>query len=294
MNTKKYRAFGLAALVLLLAPLGAFAQKAAQGTFSTVEIQVKDLATDEIISTVRPGGTVTLQEGQKVRLIMSALHTGQGRAYYPETEFTELEPGRGRVRVTRTSVENANATVEIVNLPNSNRSWTETLRYKVVEEIAIPNGQREGSVTIRVEPASASAPIGSASAKSARELTNLLYRGILLRDLDETGAASYISRIENDGYPALVQIAQEMARSEESRVRVYERTGATNQQRLDALYLNLLGLSASQVDSAERDANMRMISGGRMEQLVTNLVSSDRFLDLHGLTRERTALRRFR
>lgn len=294
MNPKTYRGLGLVALVFLLSPLGAFAQKAAQATFGSVEIQVKDLATDQIISTVRPGGTVTLQEGQKVRLILAALPTGQARPYYPETEFKEMEPGRGRVRVTRTSVENASATIEIVDPNNSNRSRTESIQYRIVEDVNVPNGQREGSVTIRVEPAAASAPIGSAPAPTARELTNLLYRGILLRDLDESGAASYISRIENGGYPALVEVAQEIARGEESRVRVYERTGATNQQRLDALYLNLLNLSGTQIDSAELDTNMRLISGGQMEVLVTNLVRSQRFLDLHALTPERTALRRFR
>ncbi len=294
MNTKTYRALGLVALVLLLAPLGAFAKKAAQGTFSAVEIQVKDLATDEIIATVRPGGTVTLQEGQKVRLIMTALHSGQGRPYYPETEFTEvLQPGRGRVRVTRTSVENANATVEIVNLNDSNRNWTETLRYRIVENISLAKREREGSVTIRVAPVSASVPIGSASARTARELTNLLYRGILLRSLDETGAASYIARIEDGGYPALIEVAREMARSEESRVRVYERTGVTNQQRLDALYLNLLSLSGNQIDRSQWDSNLSLISQGRMEELVANLVRSDRFQDLHGLSSERTALRRW-
>ncbi len=297
MNIQTYRACGLAALVLLLSPLGVSAQKAAQGPFRSVEIQVKDLSTDQIIATVRPGGTVTLQEGQKVRLIMTALHTGQARGpYYPETEFTETEPGRGRVRVTRTSVENANATVEIVNPNNSNRNWTETLRYKIVEDIALPNGQREGSVTIRVEPASASFPIqiGSASARSARELTNLLYRGILLRDLDETGASPYIARIEDGGYPALIEVAREIARSEESRARVYERTGATNPQRLDALYLNLLNLSGTQIDRSQWDENLSLMSQGRLEEVVANLVRSDRFQDLYGLSLERTALRRFR
>ena len=98
-----HRAWSLFAVLLLLSPLAVFAQSRsyfAQGPYQDVEIQVKDLDSDQVIATVQPGGTVTLREGQRVRLIMTADHPGQRGVVYPETEFTEagiaVSPRRGR------------------------------------------------------------------------------------------------------------------------------------------------------------------------------------------------------
>lgn len=288
------RAWGLIALLVLLSPLAVSAQKSAraQGPYHDVEIQVKDLGTGQVIDTVRPGGTITLTEGQRVRLIMTAIHPGQGKGpYYPETRFTETEAGRGWVRVTRTSEENSSATVEIVRPGSSNRDRTETLRYQITENVGIPNNLRQGSITIRVEPLSTSS--GAApytSGGTARDLTNLLYRAILMRDMDPSGQP-YVDRIAGGGYPELVKIADEIARSNESRFQVYERTNATNEQRLLALYQNLLGMGSNQVDREQWDNDLRRLSDGKIADVVRDMVRSDRFQDLHHLTNERTAIR---
>src|SRR5687768_1684076 len=155
-----YRVWGLIALLVLVSPLAVFAQKSAraQGPYHDVEIQVKDLSNDQVIGTIQPGGTFTLTEGQKVRLIMTAIHPGKGKgSYYPETQFSETEPGRGWVRVTRTSTENSSATLEVVRPSAGDRNRTETLRYQITESIGLPNNLRQGTVTIRVEPLSAAA-----------------------------------------------------------------------------------------------------------------------------------------
>jgi hypothetical protein len=285
-----YRVWGLIALLVLLSPLAVFAQKSAkaQGPYHDVEIQVKDLSTDQVIGTIEPGGTFTLTEGQRVRLIMTAIRPGQGKGtYYPETQFTETEPGRGWVKVTRTSAENSSATLEVVRPSNTNRNRTETLRYQITENVGIPNNLRQGTVTIHVEPASAAA--GSApytSGGTARSLTNMLYRGILLRDFDPSGQP-YVDRIASGGYNELVKIADEIARSEESR----ERTNATNDERLKALYQHLLGLNSSQVDREQWNYDLRRLSEGKIADVVRDMVRSDRFQDVHDVSSERTAIR---
>ena len=291
-----YRAWGLIALLVLLSPLAVHAaQKSAraQGPYHDVEIQVKDLGTGQVIDTVRPGGTITLSEGQRVRLIMTAIHPGQGKGpYYPETQFTETEPGRGWVRVTRTSAENSSATVEIVRPGSSNRNRTETLRYEITESIGIPANLRQGSITIRVEPVSTSS--GAApytSGGTAQSLTNLLYRAILLRDMDPSGQP-YVDRIASGGYPELVKIADEIARSEESRFQVYTRNGSlTQEQRLLALYQNLLGMSQRQVDQDQWSYDLRRLGEGKIADVVRDMVRSDRFQDYHNVSNERTAIR---
>jgi hypothetical protein len=290
-----YRVWGLIALLVLLSPLAVFAQKSAraQGPYHDVEIQVKDLSTDQVIGTIEPGGTFTLTEGQRVRLIMTAIHPGQGKGpYYPETQFTETEPGRGWVKVTRTSAENSSATLETVRPSNTNRNRTETLRYQITENVGIPNNLRQGTVTIRVEPVSAAA--GSApytSGGTARGLTNLLYRAILLRDMDPSGQP-YVDRIASGGYNELIKIADEIARSEESRFQVYTRgERVTQEQRLTALYRNLLNMNANQVDREQWSYDLRRLEEGKIADVVRDMVRSDRFQDVHDVSSERTAIR---
>jgi hypothetical protein len=295
MKNTTYRVWGLIALLVLVSPLAVFAQKSAraQGPYHSVEIQVKDLDSNEVIGTIEPGGTFTLTEGQRVRLIMTAIHPGNGKgSYYPETQFTETEPGRGWVRVTRTNAENSSATLEVVRPSASNRDRTETLRYHITENVGIPNNLRQGTVNIRVEPVSAAA--GSApytSDGSARGLTNVLYRAILMREFDPSGQP-YVDRIARGGYAELIKIADEIARSEESRFQVYTRDGnVTQEQRLTALYRNLLNMNANQVDREQWSYDLHRLEEGKVADVVRDMVRSDRFQDVHDVNGERTAIR---
>jgi hypothetical protein len=292
-----HRAWSLVTMLLLLSPLAAFAQARnfnaqGQGPYQDVQIQVKDLDSDQVIATVQPGGTITLREGQRVRLIMTADHPGQKGLVYPETEFTEADPGRGWVRVTKTNVDNANATLRIVRPSGTNRSRTETLSYRIVESIGMPDSLRQGTINVRVEPAAAagSAPTTSATTRQqARDLTGRLYQAILMRNLDETGARVHIDNIAKGGYPALIQVAERIAESDESRIGVYEREGVCNQQRLLSMYKNLLGLSASQIDREQWEEDLKRMNAGDIDAVVAGMVRSPRFQQLHNL--ERMAIR---
>jgi hypothetical protein len=290
-----YRALSILA-ILALVPLALAAapvkSASAQGPYNDVYIVVKDLNTNQEVGTVQPGGTLTLPEGARVRLILTATAPGRGKGpAYPETEFTELDPGRGWVRVTRTNVENANATLEIVNPHNPNRSLTESLRYRIVENIGIPNALRQGTVTIRVEPSASSASSGSAPVTAtAQGLTNLLYRAILLRDFDPSGQP-YVDRIARGGYPELVRVAQEIAQSDESRSAAYDRAGRSNEQRLLTLYQSLLGLSSGQIDRDQWNADLKRLNDGRLADVVLAMVRSERFQDVHNLNEALTSIR---
>lgn len=289
-----HRALGLMAMLLLLSPAAIFAQvrsfdaQGAQGPYHDVQIQVKDLDSDQVIATVQPGGTLTLREGQRVRLIMTADHPGRGKGLvYPETEFTEAEPGRGWVRLTRTNVENANATLQVVRPSSAIRSRTETLRYRITEDIGLPSSLRQGTVLVRVEPVAGSG--STTTSQQARDLTRRLYQAILMREPDASGSRRYVESITSGGYPALVQVAEQLAKSDESRIRVYEREGVCNEQRLLSLYKNLLGLSADQIDREQWDADLRRLSNGQIDAVVAGMVRSSRFQQIHNL--ERVAIR---
>lgn len=290
-----HRALSLIAILALLCPLTVSAQRIAQdsdradqGLYQNIRILVKDLGSDREIASVRPGGTITLREGQRVRLIMTADAPGRGRDIaYPETEFTETDPGRGWVRVTRTNVDNANATVKIERPRNATqqaiRNRGETLRYRIIENIGIPSSLREGTITIQVEPTAASGQAPAATTQQARNLTASLYKAILMRDMDEAGARPHINSIVSGGYPALIQVAERIAESDESRIRVYEREGVCNQQRLLSMYKNLLGLSSSQIDRDQWTTDLRRMNEGKIDEVVLAMVRSNRFKELNDL-----------
>ncbi len=300
--TKTHRAVGRVAILALLSPLALVAQTGSRTNQDSqdryqdiwiqhnLQIQVKELGSDQVIATVEPGGTITLREGQRVRLIMTADRPGRGRGtIYPETEFTETEPGRGWVRVTRTNEENANATLQIVRPATASRSRTETLRYRITEDIGLPSNLREGTILVRAEPATGSSNGSGIASQQARDLTRRLYRAILMREPDASGSRRYVDSITSGGYPALVRVADQLANSDESRIRVYEREGVCNEQRLLSLYKNLLNLGSDQIDRKQWDADLVRLRDGQMDAVVEAMVRSSRFQQINNL--ERIAIR---
>lgn len=280
--------------VVALALLFPFAGQAQGGrdAYTDLRIVVKDLASgNQEIGEIPPGGSFDLPDGAKVRLIMRIYAPGRGadsRPIYPRTTYSEGNPGRGGVRITATNEENANATLELVRLPaNAQKVRSELIRYQISDpEGRVPNNLERGSVTINVIPSSATGQIGSGTgsttARRAEELTRALYQAILLRDPDQ-GARGTIDAIERGGYDALVRAAIDIANSDESRFRLYEQSGVTNERRLTALYKNLLGLDPSQVDRSVWVNDLQQLSNGQIANVVDEIVRSERFRSRYSL-----------
>jgi hypothetical protein len=252
----------------------------AQGPFSMVRIVVKDLTEDREIGTIDPGGTFGLLEGDRVRLIMTAVPTGHGRdVYYPETEFTETEPGRGWVRISRTNVENATATVEVVAPHDRNRNRVETIRYRITDTAGIPDRLRQGSFTIRVS----ALPQGNGgmggmgtSADRSREIVGSLYHAILMRSPDE-GSRPYAEIIQRRGFDGVLDVATRIANSDESRIRMYEKQGVCYEQRLLSLYRFLIGITGEEIGRKQWDADLQRMRNGQLDQVVRAIVSSEKY-----------------
>ena len=267
-------------LVLALVPLAA--AQSSKPNIGQVVIVVKDIESKEEIGSVEPGGTITLPAGSHVRLIMSALPTGNARGpLYPDTKFSDTS--NGGVTITRSNVENS--TADLVLNRSKAASRTETIRYEITDSW-VPAHLRTGSFRVYIAPAStAQENLGSGISLGSRaeQLTQMLYRAILLRDPDP-GASGTIESIASGGYDALVKAAVGMANSEESRIRLYEQ-GTTNEQRLTALYKNLLGLSPSQIDRTQYENDLRRVNDGRISDVVYEILSSERFRERIGVVR---------
>lgn len=264
------------ALLCVLTAWPAEAQSSRRADVGAVQILVRDIATREVLGTVEPGGTITLPEGARVRINMQAIPTGSYRnPLYPATEFTDLN--RTGVRITRLREENAAADLDILPMRDPNR--TQRIGYRITETW-VPAGLRTGTFAIRVVPEGEQ--IGYWSSARARSLTERLYEAILMREPDAS-ADGTIRSIQRGGYQALVDAAVEIANSDESRIRVYERENVCNEQRLLSLYKNLLGLSASQISRSQWDADLRRLNQGDIAQVVENIVRSERFRDRYDI-----------
>ncbi|MFL6194540.1 MAG: hypothetical protein ACJ75H_10240 [Thermoanaerobaculia bacterium] len=266
----------LIALLLPAAPTAAVAQSRGRENVTSVQVLVRDLQTRQEIARISPGGTINLPEGARVRINLLALTPGRGRGpLYPATEFTD--PTRTGVRITRSSEENGAADLEVLPMRNPNR--VQTIQYRVTETW-VPLDLRTGSFNIRVGGDQAADAIPG---ERARELTRMLYQGILLREPDASGARSTAEAIQRGGYDGLLRAAANIANSDESHIQVYQRS--CNEQRLLALYRQFLGVEANQVDRRQWDTDLQRLRNGELNRLVEELLRSDRFRSRYNFTR---------
>jgi hypothetical protein len=248
-----------------------------------VEVVVRDIATKEDIGTVQPDGSISIPAGSRVRLIMTAIPTGNRQPLYPATTYSDLS--QGGVQITRSNAENSTADLA-VGTAKGNR--TQAIGFQIQEDW-VPADLRSGTIHLRIVP-STSSVVGSdlgggytyGSGSRAEQVTRMLYRGILMRDPDP-GAQGTIDAISTGGYDAVVRSAVGIANSPESRNRIPGQ-GVSSEDRLAALYQNLLGMSPDRVDRAQYDNDLRRITSGRIADVVSDMVQSDRFRSRASLT----------
>jgi hypothetical protein len=246
-----------------------------------VEVVVRDIATKEDIGTVQPGGTISIPAGSRVRLIMTAIPAGNRQPLYPTTTYSDQN--QGGVQITRSNAENSAADLAVGNA-KGNR--TQAIGFQIQEDW-VPANLRSGTIHLRIVPGTGSVEGsdtggGSYTGSRAEQVTQMLYRGILMRDPDP-GAQGTIDAIANGGYDAAVRAAVGIANSPESRNRIPGQ-GVSSEDRLAALYQNLLGMSPDRVDRSQYDNDLRRITAGRIADVVSDMVQSERFRSRANLT----------
>jgi hypothetical protein len=188
-----------------------------------------------------------------------SVETGQGLV-----ELSQHEPDRGVVVVT-VPVQHGAAAVE----------GQISLRYQLHE--GVPVARRHlvsGDIPLQV-----SMPPQAPPQAQAVELVEALYRGILLRDADPEGRDPRARRIAEGGYPAIVEVAREIAASRESQIDVPQR--ATAEERLLALYTEILQRDREEIDVAGFRGHLERIRDGEITEVVTGMVRSAEFRHVH-------------
>jgi len=262
-----------------------------------VFFQIRTPGTGEQLAFLRPGEVLNIRAGTQIELFAVARPTG-GRdrdLFRPKARFSLPNEDRNEVQILEVEEARGEVTLRALNV-DPQRRQDATLHWQILEPIQAPANLKSGSIAIDIVPDPNAAPVTSLpgaalSEREARGLWTDLYRAILLRDPDNF---SGVARLQRDGYPALLEMARELAESDESAIRVYAK-GACNEQRLLSLYRHLWGVNESQVPRDQWERYLDMMQDRRFDDVVMAFVDSNAFLDYHKLDRDlrSAALRRY-
>ena len=248
---------------------------ASHNTVEEVRIAVIDPRTSQELTVIAPDGSFQLPQNEErlLRLFEPPRPERQERRYLA-AEFG-FGPEQTALELTRRSPSRGEAGVRVragggAAMPSGRLH----VGYHIDDDVDLANeDMRLGRVFAEVVPA------GQSLAR-ADELVAALYRGILLREPDAAAAARR-DDIRRSGYPGVVRQAREIAASRESEIEVYKR--ACNQQRLLALYKELLGRDSAQIDQNLWRSQLEHLEAGDVEEVVGDLVEMREFQTRWGL-----------
>ena len=241
---------------------------ASHNSVQEVRIAVIDPRTNQELGVIAPDGSFELPQNEErlLRLFEPPRPERQERRYLAaELGFGPVQTG---LEFTRRSTTRGEAAVRVRPGGTTMPSGRLHVGYRIDDGVQLANESlRLGRVFAEV------VPTGNSPGR-ADDLVAALYRGILLRDPDST-AATRRDDIRRGGYAAALRQAREIAASRESEIEVYKR--ACNQQRLLALYKELLGRDSARIDQNLWRSQLEHLERGDVEEVVSDLVESREF-----------------
>ena len=217
------------------------------------------------------GQTLRLEQGQTVILRVVAPAKSNP---VPERVYLAARYGveRSDDRVSLQAVDIQKGWVELTAREGRwDRRDPVVVRWELAENVLLAEpGLARGAIRVEIEPG---------LSRYGEEAVAELYRGILLREPD-AGARGWVERVSRGGYEELLAAAQAIAESRESEIEVYAR-GACNQQRLLALYRQLLGVESAAVDQSRWRADLDRMGRGDIAGVVLDLVRSAAYRERH-------------
>lgn len=271
-----------ALLLTFLAASGVYAQAGTgvlkDGTISGVGLAVWHPDSKDELAQLKLGDTLVLDENESVMIRMFAPR-GKGpgnQRWYLSADYSVVSGG-DHVRLTNIDRDKGSATLTALK---GTGSQAVQLRYEIRGGIKVSRKfLAKGIFDVEVAGAN-SQPVPDVEATRSEEMVDRLFMGILLR---EPGKArdKFAQRLEEGGYPELVQVAFDIADSQESRVTIY-RNGASNEERLISVYDQLLNKSAEQADKAMWRDHLDMMARGEFNDVILDIVRSPEFRRMHG------------
>ena len=280
----------LAALLLASAVAAAPRNRAHDSTAEVVRelhfaIELDNRSVDPLI--IGPGEGFRILPGQRLE-IRAVGNPGSNDRIYPYVRYY-IADGGGSIVLTDAHPQKGTVAVEA---RSASRGQHAVIGYQILENTILDGIAREGRLEVQVDGPNLQPATGTLGAyglpqdfdnRTSAILVRDLYRGILLREPDQA-ATSWSDRIDRDGYNGLIEVAQAIAVSPESRNDVYQR-GIRDEQRLAALYRHLLGFEQSRISTSAWERGLQMLANHQVPELVTELLRQGEFFDRYNLQR---------
>lgn len=251
-----------------------------KGHVTKIEIAVWDAETHDELVQLQLGETLEVPAGRAVLLRLYAPRgaaPGDERKYLPVRFY--VAKGNGA------EVTAVDASKGLYQLTASRHPGVAEIRYELGEGITVERPfMRDHFFKVEVTGAAVAPtlPQPDPAWTKAQEMVARLYRGILMRDpdLDQEGVREWVQRLHRGGYPSLVEVAYEIAESQESQVTVPQR-GYAAQDRLLAIYKHLLDLERSEIDRYQWQDHLAIMAEGGVTDVVMDIVRSPEFRRVH-------------
>jgi len=271
---------GLAAVLTaaMVAPLSA-------QTVRNVRIAVVDPSSGQELAVINPGDEISMAPGQTVTLRLFEPQAARKRDRAPlAVESFGFGDQVTPLKITGEQKAGGEATVRLD--PSATPGQKLHVGFKLADRIKLADpGAQLGKVVVRVVPATVVqsqeyyVPGSRSYGTQIDALVDGLYRGILMREPDATGSAGWRQSIAVGGFQAARNTAMQIAQSQES-VAVSQK--ASPEQRLDALYQNLLGMAPENIDPTQWSAELSDIQRGNIAGVVDHMLNSPAFRYRYG------------
>jgi hypothetical protein len=254
-----------------------------------LRVWVQDMHTKEDLDFLAPGSTLYMEPGDKVRLRIQAIPQGEyRRPRYPRARWT---PAGSQQEVVFSEFDERVGTV-VVEARRYNPNVRSGVRFQLLERMDLVRGVNpNGGLTIEVQQGHGGGYQGGGgygnpgqNATQGENVVRALYRSILMREAEPQAVTNGARDIDYGGFEAAVRAAHNIANSRESRIEVYAR-GYTNEQRLLALYEELLGLDRGRINPRSWEENLRMMANGDIVGVVNYMVRTEEFRRRYGFHR---------
>jgi hypothetical protein len=250
-------------------------RKAPPLSVAELKIEVWDPFQQRAVAMLDPGQTLQIEPGQRLRVRVQALGANGVNRRVPPVKYRLLE-GESQVLLGivdrdegwltiegRQPQRGAVARLEFVVEPGASMEFRSGVELRGELRIAVKDPHTN---------------IGAPT--DAKVLIQELYKGILMRRPEDGIVETRARDIAENGLEGLKRQAREIAESPES-IHKFNPDGDVR-DRLEALYLHLLGVEPKDIPTAEGRVYTALLQRTDIAEVVMRMIASDRFLFRHG------------
>lgn len=235
---------------------------------------------------VKPAEAIPIRVGERLRVTLVGTHLVNGRGVEnPVNARFNLSAGRDSLHIVQTG-----SNWVIVEAKGRGNDKRAQLAYDAADNYDMKPGLAQGYLTFEIDSQGGGNGLPIAQGRDgdrwerSEDLTALLYRSILDRNLGGTYAEDDVEHVYHLGYRGLQEVARELAREADDR---NDWSESSARQELTDLYRVLLNRQQSDRDLWEQDSGFRTnvdnLRRNGLERVVETIVQSEEFRRVHEL-----------